>query len=77
MEIILVSLVAVSMVVSVIVYAYLVENKKIKPMTPRFLGKHGGFEVRYTKEHYKQFDKKYEEENDTIHRRSREAKADS
>ena len=74
MELILVCIVAVSMVVSVIVYAYLVENKKIKPMP---LGRHGGFEVRYTEEHYKQFDKKYEEENDTIHRRSREAKTDS
>ena len=50
------------MVVSVIVYAYLVENKKIEPMPPRFLGRHGGFEVKYTKEHYKKFDK---EENES------------
>ena len=42
MELILALLVAVGMVVSVIVYAYLVENKKIKPMP---LGRHGGFEV--------------------------------
>ena len=53
MEILLVCLVAVSMVVSVIVYAYLVENKKIEPMPPRFLGRHGGFEVKYTEEDYK------------------------
>ncbi len=74
MEVILITLAFISMIVSVVLYAYLVENKKIKPMP---LGRHGGFEVRYTEEHYKQFDKKYEEENDTIHRRSREAKADS
>ena len=47
------------MVVSVIVYAYLVENKKIEPMPPRFLG-HGGFEVKYTEEDYKKFDKEEE-----------------
>ena len=56
MELILTLLVAVSMVVSVIVYAYLVENKKIKPMPPRFLGRHGGFEVRYSEDDYKRFD---------------------
>ena len=56
MELILVCLVAVGMVVSVIVYAYLVENKKIKPMPPRFLGRHGGFEVRYSEDDYKRFD---------------------
>ena len=56
MELILALLVAVSMVVSVIVYAYLVENKKIEPMPPRFLGRHGGFEVRYSEDDYKRFD---------------------
>ena len=68
MEIILTCIVAVSMVVSVIVYAYLVENKKIEPMPPRFLGRHGGFEVKYTEEDYKKFDK--EEEVDTVQRQS-------
>jgi len=75
MELILVCLVAVGMVVSVIVYAYLVENKKIEPMPPRFLGRHGGFEVKYTKEHYKKFDKKYKEtEVDTVQREGRREK---
>jgi len=73
MELILVSLVAVGMVVSVIVYAYLVENKKIKPMPPRFLGRHGGFEVKYTEEDYKRFDK--EKNNDTVQRQSDSKKA--
>jgi hypothetical protein len=73
MELILVSLVAVGMVVSVIVYAYLVENKKIKPMPPRFLGRHGGFEVRYSEDDYKRFDK--EKNNDTVQRQSDSKKA--
>ena len=73
MELILVSLVAVGMVFSVIVYAYLVENKKIKPMPPRFLGRHGGFEVKYTEEDYKRFDK--EKNNDTVQRQSDSKKA--
>ena len=73
MELILVLLVAVSMVVSVIVYAYLVENKKIEPMPPRFLGRHGGFEVKYTEEDYKRFDK--EKNNDTVQRQSDSKKA--
>ena len=73
MELILVCLVAVSMVVSVIVYAYLVENKKIEPMPPRFLGRHGGFEVKYTEEDYKRFDK--EKNNDTVQRQSDSKKA--
>ena len=70
MELILVLLVAVSMVVSVIVYAYLVENKKIDPMP---LGRHGGCEVKYTEEDYKKFDK--EEEGDTVQRQSDSKKA--
>ena len=67
MEILLLCLVAVSMVVSVIVYVYLVENKKIEPLIPpRYMG-HGGFEVKYTEQDYKKFDKQYEEENsDTV-----------
>jgi len=73
MELILVCLVAVSMVVSVIVYAYLVENKKIKPMPPRFLGRHGGFEVRYNEDDYKRFDE--EKNNDTVQRQSDSKKA--
>ena len=73
MEIILTCIVAVSMVVSVIVYAYLVENKKIEPMPPRFLGRHGGFEVKYTEEDYKRFDK--EKNNDTVQRQSDSKKA--
>ena len=73
MELILTLLVAVSMVVSVIVYAYLVENKKIKPMPPRFLGRHGGFEVRYSEDDYKRFDE--EKNNDTVQRQSRSKKA--
>ena len=69
MELILVCLVAVGMVVSVIVYAYLVENKKIEPMRPRLLDRHGGIEIEYTEEHYKKFDKKYKEtEVDTVQR---------
>ena len=70
MEILLVCLGAVSMVVSVIVYTYLVENKKIEPMP---LGRHGGFEVKYTEEDYKKFDK--EEEDDTVQRQSDSKKA--
>ena len=70
MEILLVCLGAVSMVVSVIVYTYLVENKKIEPMP---LGRHGGFEVKYTEEDYKKFDK--EEKGDTVQRRSDSKKA--
>ena len=73
MELILACIVAVSMVVSVIVYAYLVENKKIEPMPPRFLGRHGGFEVKYTEEDYKRFDK--EKNNDTVQRQSDSKKA--
>ena len=73
MEIILVMLAFVVMLVSVVAYAYLVENKKIEPMPPRFLGKHGGFEVKYTEEDYKKFDK--EEVNDTVQRQSRSKKA--
>jgi len=61
-ELVLVLVVFISMVISVGVYAYLVQTKKIKPMPPRFLGKHGGFEVKYTEEHYKKFDEKYKEE---------------
>ena len=73
MEIILVILAFVVMLVSVVAYAYLVENKKIEPMPPRFLGRHGGFEVKYTEEDYKKFDK--EEEVDTVQRQSRSKKA--
>ena len=73
MEIILVILAFVIMLVSVVAYAYLVENKKIEPMPPRFLGRHGGFEVKYTEEDYKKFDK--EEEVDTIQRQSDSKKA--
>ena len=73
MEIILVILAFVVMLVSVVAYAYLVENKKIEPMPPRFLGRHGGFEVKYTEEDYKKFDK--EEEVDTIQRQSDSKKA--
>lgn len=73
MEIILVILAFVIMLVSVVAYVYLVENKKIEPMPPRFLGKHGGFEVKYTEEDYKKFDK--EEEVDTVQRQSRSKKA--
>ena len=68
MELILVCLVAVSMVVSVIVYVYLIENKKMKPLIPpRYMG-HGGFEVKYTEEDYKKFDK--EKQSDTVQRQS-------
>ncbi len=42
-------------------------------MPPRFLGRHGGFEVKYTEEDYKKFDK--EEEGDTVQRQSRSKKA--
>ena len=73
MELILACIVAVSMVVSVIVYAYLVENKKIEPMPPRFLGRHGGFEVKYTEKDYKRFDE--EKNSDTVQRQSRSKKA--
>jgi len=76
MEIILVILAFVVMLVSVVAYAYLVENKKIEPMPPRFLGRHGGFEVKYTEEHYKKFDEKYKEiESDTVQRQSDSKKA--
>ena len=70
MELILVSPVAVGMIISVIVYAYLVENKKIKPMP---LGRHGGFEVRYSEDDYKRFDE--EKNNDTVQRQSDSKKA--
>jgi len=51
-------------------YLYLVETKKIKPMP---LGRHGGFEVRYSEEDYKKFDK--EEVNDTVQGQSNSKKA--
>ena len=56
-----------SIVSSVILYIYLVENIKIDPLIPpRYMG-HGGFEVKYTEQDYKKFDKQYEEENsDTV-----------
>ena len=72
MEVILVTLAFISMVVSVVLYAYLVENKKIEPMPPRFLGRHGGFEVKYTEKDYKRFDE--EAKSDTIQRKSRSKK---
>ena len=49
----------VLMISSTALYLYLVETKKIKPMP---LGRHGGFEVKYSEEHYKKFDEKYKEE---------------
>ena len=67
MELILFGLGLFSIVSSVILYIYLVENKKIEPLIPpRYMG-HGGFEVKYTEQDYKKFDKQYEEENsDTV-----------
>ena len=70
MEVILITLAFISMIVSVVLYAYLVENKKIEPMP---LGRHGGFEVKYTEEDYKKFDK--EGEGDTVQRQSDSKKA--
>lgn len=71
-ELVLVLLVFVSMVISVGVYAYLVQTKKIEPYIPPRYMRHGGFEIKYTDEDYKRFDKKYEEqkEDDTIRRKS-------
>jgi len=62
MEIILVVVGFVLMISFTGLYLYLVETKRIKPMP---LGRHGGFEVRYTEEQYRKFDKKYKEENET------------
>ena len=62
MEIILFVVGFVLMISSTALYLYLVETKKIKPMP---LGRHGGFEVRYTEEQYRKFDEKYKEENET------------
>ena len=62
MEIILFVVGFVLMISSTGLYLYLVETKRIKPMP---LGRHGGFEVRYTEEQYRKFDKKYKEENET------------
>ena len=59
MEIILFVVGFVLMISSTALYLYLVETKKIKPMP---LGRHGGFEVRYSEEDYKKFDEKYKEE---------------
>jgi len=59
MEIILVVVGFVLMISFTGLYLYLVETKRIKPMP---LGRHGGFEVRYTEEQYRKFDKKYKEE---------------
>ena len=75
MEVILVTLAFISMIVSVVLYAYLVENKKIEPMPPRFLGRHGGFEVKYTEKDYKRFDE--EAKSDTIQRKSRSKKTNA
>ena len=73
MELILFGLGLFSIISSFILYIYLIENKKIKPMTPRFLGRHGGFEVKYNEKDYKKFDK--EIESDTVQRQSRSKKA--
>ena len=62
MEIILFVVGFVLMISSTALYLYLVETKRIKPMP---LGRHGGFEVRYTEEQYRKFDEKYKEENET------------
>ena len=70
MEIILFVVGFVLMISSTALYLYLVETKKIKPMP---LGRHGGFEVRYSEEDYKKFDK--EEVNDTVQRQSDSKKA--
>ena len=59
MEIILVVIGFVLMISFTGLYLYLVETKRIKPMP---LGRHGGFEVKYSEEHYKKFDEKYKEE---------------
>ena len=76
MELILFGLGLFSMISSVILYIYLIENKKIEPLIPpRYMG-HGGFEVKYTEQDYKKFDKQYEEEDsDTIQRQGRSKKA--
>lgn len=59
MEIILFVVGFVLMISFTGLYLYLVETKKIKPMP---IGRHGGFEVRYSEEDYKKFDEKYKEE---------------
>ena len=76
MELILFGLGLFSMISSVILYIYLIENKKIEPLIPpRYMG-HGGFEVKYTEQDYKKFDKQYkEEDSDTIQRQGRSKKA--
>lgn len=46
------------LIISFVVYLKLVDEKKIEPFVPPYLGKHGGIEVKYTKQDYKKHDKK-------------------
>ena len=54
------------LIISFVVYLKLVDEKKIEPFVPPYMGHHNGREVKYTKEDY--------EKHDTIQRESRRTK---
>jgi len=57
------------LIISFVVYLKLIEDKKIEPFVPPYLGKHGGREVKYTEEDY--------EKHDRVQRESRRTKKNS
>jgi hypothetical protein len=54
------------LIISFVVYLKLVDEKKIEPFVPPYMGHHNGREIKYTKEDY--------EKHDTIQRESRRTK---
>ena len=54
------------LILSVVVYLKLIDEKKIEPFVPPYMGHHNGREVKYTKEDY--------EKHDRIQRESRRTK---
>ena len=57
MEIILIVVGFVLIIACTGLYMYLVDKEKIEPMIPPRYMKHGGIEVKYTKEDYKKHDR--------------------
>jgi hypothetical protein len=54
------------LIISFVVYLKLVDEKKIEPFVPPYMGHHNGTEIKYTKEDY--------EKHDRIQRESRRTK---
>ena len=57
MELILIVVGFVFIISCVGLYLYLVDKEKIEPMLPPRYMKHGGIEVKYTKEDYEKHDR--------------------